>query len=155
MKLQHEVAIPQPAETVWAFVMDVPRVAACLPGAGRVSVVGPDRYAGRLTVKVGPISLSLDGTVVVTASDPTERRATMQVDAADRRIGGAVRATMVMHLVPSADGAACRLAIDTDARIMGRIGDFGQSVIKRKADQVVDAFAANIAAALSERPDAT
>jgi uncharacterized protein len=150
MKLHQSVEIPAPPERVWAFVMDIPRVASCVPGAESVEPLDDDRYRGRLRVRVGPVSLSLDGTVDVTARDAVAQTAEMRIAAADPRVGGAVQATLTMTLAAIEGPApATRLTIDTDARIMGRIGDFGQPIIKRKADQVVREFGENIARSLS------
>src|SRR5262249_36103215 len=138
VRLHHEIDLPAGPDAAWALLMDVPRVATCVPGAGPVEATGPDRYAGVLNVRVGPVALALRGEVEVTGRDAAERHASMRVDAADRRIGGMVQATMDMRL--SGDGAAegvTHLAIDTDARILGRLGDFGQPVIRKKADQIV------------------
>jgi carbon monoxide dehydrogenase subunit G len=150
MKLHQVVEIPAQPARVWAFVMDIPRVASCVPGAEGVEPLDDDHYRGRLRVRVGPVSLTLDGTVDVTARDARAQTAEMRIAAADPRVGGAVQATMTMTMT-GIDGPspATRLTIDTDARVMGRIGDFGQPIIKRKADQVVREFGENIARALS------
>jgi carbon monoxide dehydrogenase subunit G len=150
MKLHQVVEIPAEPARVWAFVMDIPSVASCVPGAEGVEALDDDHYRGRLRVRVGPVSLTLDGTVDVTARDARAQTAEMHIAAADPRVGGAVQATMTMSMT-GIDGPtpATRLTIDTDARVMGRIGDFGQPIIKRKADQVVREFGENIARALS------
>lgn len=150
MKLVQTAEIPQPPDLVWAFLMDIPRVARCVPGAGEVEAIDPDRWRGSLRVRVGPVGLNLQGTVVIVEQDPVARTAEMRVEAADGHIGGALSARLTMRLDPlDRPTPATGLTITTDAQIMGRIGDFGQPIMKRKADQIVREFAENIARTLS------
>jgi carbon monoxide dehydrogenase subunit G len=156
MKLEHVVTVSASPDAVWDLLMDVPRVAACVPGAGAVENIGPDRWAGTVQVRVGPIALALAGRLEVTERDAESRVAAMRVDGADPRIGGAVTASMTMSLVAeSEEPPVTRLQIATDAKIMGRLGDLGQPIIKRKADDLMRDFAQNVAAALATSPGST
>jgi carbon monoxide dehydrogenase subunit G len=127
--------------------MDVPRVGRLVPGAEDVTSVGDDEYRGRIRVRIGPIALALDGLVRVVELDASAYSAAMSVEAADDRVGGAVRARLSMRLAGRDDGAT-DLAIQTDAQVLGRLGDFGQPIIKRKTNQIVDEFVANLAGEL-------
>lgn len=145
MRLEHHARIEASREQVWAVIMDVPRVAKCVPGVEAVEPLGEDRYRGTLRVAVGPIKFSFQGEIAVTEQDEAAGRASMRAEANDRKAGGAVKATMQMALAEAAAGATTTdLHITTDAQIMGRIGDFGQPIIKRKADQIVQEFARNL-----------
>lgn len=135
MTFEQTIALPAPPERVWDFVMDVPAVARCLPGAESVEPLGDDRYALLVRVRVGPIALALRSEIAIVAADPAAHTAALRMDAADKRVGGAVTATMTMRLEP-ADGGT-RMAVTTDATVMGRIGDFGQPMIRKKADQML------------------
>lgn len=147
MHFEQTASIPAPKERVWALLMDVPRVAACVPGVEGVEPMADDRYAGLLKVRVGPIALNLKGEITITQRDETAGTAEMVADAADKRVGGAVKSTMRLTLQGAGDASTLR--IETDAQVLGRIGDFGQPVIKKKADQIMQDFAANLAKAVS------
>ena len=156
MKLDQVVTVAAAPDVVWELLMDIPRVAACVPGAGSVDAIGPDRWQGVVNVRVGPISLALAGRLEVTQRDAEARIAAMRVEGADPRIGGAVTADMTMTLVAeSTEPPVTRLQIATDAQIMGRLGDLGQPIIKRKADDLMRDFARNVAAALASTPSPT
>jgi uncharacterized protein len=142
-----ECVIAVDRERLWAFLMDVPRVARCVPGVETVEAVDADAYRGRLGVRIGPIRLSLDGTVALEERDGDAWRARMRADASDRRLGGGIRARMTLALT-AADGGT-RLRIDTDLAVLGKIGEFGQPVIKKKADGLLEEFAANLRTALA------
>jgi carbon monoxide dehydrogenase subunit G len=139
LKLSHTAKIPAPAAKVWAVVMDIPVAARCVPGVAAVTPAGQDKYKGSLLVQIGPVRLVLDGDISVSARDDAARRASLKADAKDSRLGGTVRATVDIGLRDLADG--CELRIDSDVQIGGRIGEFGQPVIKRKADQLLAQFA--------------
>jgi uncharacterized protein len=139
VKLAHTDTIAAPIDRVWAVVMDVPNAARCVPGVAAVTPLGPDRYKGSLLVQIGPVRLVLDGEIAVTARDDARKRATLRADAKDTRLGGTVRATVDVSLAEKA--GATELRIESDVQIGGRIGEFGQPVIQRKADQLLVQFA--------------
>ena len=105
-------------------------------------------YIQTLAVKGGPIRLNLEGQVVMAEQDRDAWRARMDVDATDRRIRGAVKAAATMQLSEREDGQT-DLAIHTDASIMGKLGQFGQAVLRKKAQQVMAEFADNMSRMLA------
>jgi carbon monoxide dehydrogenase subunit G len=147
MIFSQECVIPVERERLWEFLMDVPRVARCVPGVETVERVDERSYKGRLGVRIGPIRLALDGTVAVEEQDPAAWRARMRADASDRRLGGGIRARMSLTLTSADHGT--RLHIETDLAILGKIGEFGQPVIKKKADALLEDFARNLKSALA------
>ncbi len=150
MKFAHEATIAAPMDRVWSFLMDVPSVAKCAPGVEEVEPLGNDRYRGTLKVSVGPIRLSLQGDVYIVERDDAAKTASMRADAADKRAGGAVKAVMTMALAePPGGGGGTQLKLDTDATVMGRIGEFGQPIIKKKAEQMMNEFAKNLENAIT------
>lgn len=154
MIIDQTVTIPASVERVWEFMMDVPAVSRCVPGVESVTEIDPDTYAGALKVKVGPIGVRLEGKVVMAERDVAARRARMELQAADKRINGAVNAKMTMSLIPAGSGDQTDLAIHTDAAIMGKLGEFGQAVMRKKADQIMAEFARNLSAEVSTRREA-
>jgi len=147
VKFEQSIDLDADPQRVWDFVMDVPSVAKCIPGCDGVEEIGPDKYKAVVKVKVGPIGLSLASEISIVAKDDVNKTASLLVDSADKRIGGAVKATMSMKLTPQ--GTGTKLDVETDANVMGRIGDFGQPVIRKKADQTLQEVAANLRSALS------
>ena len=147
MKFEQSIDLDADPQRVWDFVMDVPSVAKCIPGCEGVEQLGPDKYKAVVKVKVGPIGLSLASEISIVSKDEANKTASLLVDSADKRIGGAVKATMSMKLTPQ--GTGTKLDVETDANVMGRIGDFGQPVIRKKADQTLQEVAANLRSALA------
>jgi uncharacterized protein len=145
MNFHHSVVIPAPRAKVWDFLMDIPRVGKCIPGVEKVEPLGDNKYKGTVKQRVGPIGVTLDGTMTIVEADEQAGRAAMTAEGADKRIGGAVRAKMTMS-VKEVSPSQTELTVDTDANIGGRLGEFGGAVIKKKADQTMEQFAKNISA---------
>lgn len=138
MRTEHELSVPAARERVWAHLMDIPAAARCVPGVEDV-VANADAYRGRLRVQVGPIRLALDGDVRVIERDDAAGTATLRLDAAEKRLGGGVRADVTLAVVGS---APTEVRITSDVAILGRLGELGQSLMQRKADETMRAFAA-------------
>ena len=146
MTFTQECVVPVARERLWDFLMDVPRVGRCVPGVETVEAVDGGSYKGGLKVHVGPIRLSLEGTITVEEADRNAWRARMRAEANDRRLGGGIRVRLVLTLTPAEAGT--RVHIDTDLAVLGKIGEFGQPIIKKKADALLEEFARNLGSAL-------
>jgi carbon monoxide dehydrogenase subunit G len=149
MKFTHTATVAAPRDQVWARLMDIPAAARCVPGVASVRPNGKDKYLGTLAVQIGPVRLVLDGDFAVTARDETAGTASIRADAKDSRVGGAIRATMDLALTEKS--GQTELRIGTDLAVMGRLGEFGQAVIKRKADQLMQDFAECLARQVTMR----
>ena len=147
MKLSHAVLVRAPRAKVWRLITDVPAAARCVPGVAAVTPSGAGRYKGSLLVQLGPVRLVLDGDLALATTDEKAGKATVRADAKDSRLGGTVHATMDLALVDK--GADTEVRITSDVQIAGRIGEFGQPVIQRKADQLMAQFAECIARTLA------
>lgn len=147
MKLTHTALVRAPRAKVWKLVTDVPAAARCVPGVAAVTPSGAGKYKGSLLVQLGPVRLVLDGDIALTSTDESAGKASLRADAKDTRLGGTVRATMDLALADK--GADTELRITSDVQIAGRIGEFGQPVIQRKADQLMTQFADCLARTLA------
>ena len=144
MNFEHSCTVPVARETLWNFLMDVPQMATCVPGVSEVVATGEDQYAGRMRVTFGPIRLTLQGELNIQELDQTHWRAVGRAEANDRRVGGGVHISAELILVEQEE-AQTQLSIRTEARLMGKLGEFGQPVIRKKADRIVAEFARNVA----------
>lgn len=135
MRLEHGMRVRASRERAWELLMDVPRVARCIPGSEEVAPAGPDRYRGAVRVSVGPVRLRLQGEITVVERDEAVGRATMRVDAKDPAVGGNVRADLHVEIREQGDMTDVKLV--TEATLAGRIGDLGQPLIRRQADRIV------------------
>ena len=149
MTFTQACVVPVERERLWNFLMDVPAVGRCVPGIQTIEAVDGRAYHGTLRVAVGPVRLALDGGITVEEQDQQAWRARMRAEANDRRLGGGIRARLSLALTPAEGGT--RLQIETDLAVLGKIGEFGQSIIRRKADTLLEEFARNLQSALPPR----
>lgn len=143
MKFTQTATLPVGSEPLWQFLMDIPRVSSCLPGVESVEKLEGDTYQGTLKVRVGPISLTLQGKIILEEKNEQEMRAALRAEAADRRAAGAVRGKSTMELKKLGPNET-ELMVETDVSILGKIGEFGQPIIRKKADQMLKQFIENI-----------
>ncbi len=124
MKLEQSFEVKAPIEEVWSALIDLERVAPCLPGA---AITGHDEdgtYHGEFKVKLGPTTASYRGTVLIEDADEASHRATMRAKGTDKRGQGGAAATIVNTLT-SVDGGT-RVDAVTDYTITGRLASFGR-----------------------------
>lgn len=140
MRVERAITIQAPRERVWAFLWDVPRLAACVPGASEVRAVEAGRrYAAVVTERVGPFKVRFPLDIeVVEATAPERLRA--RAGGRDAAVDGVVRVDLDVGLAPAGDGTALTLA--ADIAVLGKLGTLGHSVIVRKGGDIVDRFAA-------------
>lgn len=152
MNFEQRSTLPVARQPLWDFLMDVPRMAICVPGVDQVTPRGNEDYEGVMRVSLGPIALTLHGTLTLDDRDPEAGRAALHAEATDRRIGGGLRTQAQMLLVERGPGET-ELIVRAEARLLGKLGEFGQPLIRKKADALMAEFVRNVAARLST-PDA-
>jgi len=143
MTFTQSCTISADREAVWDFLMNMENVARCLPGVEDISQVDDETYNGTLRLKIGPIALALQGTLQVEARDRAQWHGAMRADAKDRRLGGGVRARLGMDLLDKG-AAETEMRVMLEAHVLGKIGEFGQPVMRKKADAMLQEFARQI-----------
>jgi carbon monoxide dehydrogenase subunit G len=149
MIFEQEVTLATPVEEVWEFLGNVRLMATCLPGLEDVHEENGS-YRGALRITVGPISVRLEGRMRLVSRDRDTWTTVLEIDAEDRRIRSSMRALTTMRLTPDGPDRT-HLAVHTDAAVLGKLGQMGQAVLRRKSDQQVAQFVQNMAACLSQR----
>src|SRR5881392_2205484 len=139
MKIEDSFRVSVPVEEAWNVLLDVERIAPCMPGAQLQEVEG-DEYRGIVKVKVGPITAQYKGVARVTEADDTNHRAVIQAEGRDTRGQGNASATATAVLQPDGDGT--RVSIDSDLTITGKVAQFGRGVIADVSGKLLDQFVA-------------
>src|SRR5215207_189202 len=117
MKLEQSFEVGAPLEQVWEALIDLERVAPCLPGAAITHRDDAGAYHGTFVVKLGPATASYNGTVTVEVTDAGQHVATLRAKGTDKRGQGGATATIVNRL--SAAGPGTRIDASTDMAITG------------------------------------
>jgi carbon monoxide dehydrogenase subunit G len=135
--------VDAPVERVWAILKDVPRVATCIPNAQITEVVDDNTYKAKVSVKVGPVSVSYGATIVVESFDDATHTATLRVQGNETRGRGGVKAAIVSRATAKDGGT--HVDLHTDAQISGIVATVGGRLIEGVARKTVADFAANLA----------
>jgi carbon monoxide dehydrogenase subunit G len=146
MELEHSFTVPVPEDRAWEVLLDVKRVAPCMPGASLDSVDGDDIKA-RIKVKVGPIAMTYAGTAKFTERDPQAHIITLVASGKETRGAGTASATV--RSVLEGDGDQTHVIVHTTLNVTGRPAQFGRGVMAEVGGKLIGIFASNLAEMLS------
>src|SRR5580658_1735497 len=142
MELEHSFTVPVPVDQAWDVLLDVERVAPCMPGATLDSVDG-DEIKGRIKVKVGPISMTYTGTAHFTERDRDAGVVTLKATGKETRGAGTAAATVRSEL--HSHGDQTEVTVHTSLNVTGRPAQFGRGVMADVSSKLIGIFAANLA----------
>jgi len=151
MELEHSFTIPVAPEQAWEALLDVERVAPCMPGASVDSVDG-EVITGRIKVKVGPVTLTYAGSARFSERDAEARSVTLE--ASGRETRGAGTASATVHSVLRGQGDQTEVVVHTTLAVTGRPAQFGRGMLAEVGGRIIGKFAANLAAELASGPAA-
>jgi carbon monoxide dehydrogenase subunit G len=145
VNLERTLVIPAPLDRVWPIVRDVPKAAACAPGAEIGAEISPGVYRCDLGLKVGPFTLGYKATLQVDVLDPATHSARFTIRSLP---GSGAGGSLVVRIVTSAfaSGAHTRLLVRNEIAIDGPAARFGPKAIERAGGRALDRFAENLAA---------
>jgi carbon monoxide dehydrogenase subunit G len=148
MQLEHSFTVPVGIDDAWKALLDIERVAPCMPGAALETVDG-DSFTGLVKVKLGPISLTYKGKASFIEKDEAAHRATIDAQGKDSR-GNGTAAAKVTATLTSAGAATTKVDVLTDLNITGKPAQFGRGVMVDVGNKLIGQFADNLSAQLSE-----
>jgi uncharacterized protein len=146
MEFDNSFEVPLPVDEAWKLLMDIRRIAPCLPGAELTEVVDDRTYKGKVGVRLGPVSLAFAGTVKFDEIDDAAHRAKISAQGSDAKGRGAANATATFHLEPVTGGA--KVLVHTNLTLSGGVAQYGRGVgiIQITAGQIITQFANNLKA---------
>lgn len=145
MELDHDFTVPVPVDQAWSVLLDVERVAACMPGATLDSVDG-EEYSGRMKVKVGAMTITYRGTARIVSADEASRVVTMEASAKEARGSGTAAATVQARL--HGEDGTTRVTVHTKLNVTGRPAQFGRNILSEVGAKIISRFAKQLAAEL-------
>jgi len=143
MLINNDFEVAQPVDKVWRFFGDIPRVAACLPGAELTENLGEDKYGGTVAVRMGPVRLQFAGTAEITERDEAAKRLVAHAAGAEAR--GRGQAAMVLTATLTAAGRGTKVAVSQDLQLAGAAAQYGRGMISDVSAVLMRDFAANLA----------
>ena len=131
MEIKNELVVGAPLDKVWAYLLDVPNLAPCLPGAELVGDDGNGTYDGKVAARLGPVKLNFSGQVKIIESDEASHRMVMHAAGAEDKGKGTADMMMTVVLVP-AGGAGTTMKVDQDLTVSGAAAQFGAVDARRQ-----------------------
>jgi carbon monoxide dehydrogenase subunit G len=141
VEINDSFRVDLPVEETWRVLMDIERIAPCLPGAQLQEIAG-EEYRGVVKVKVGPITAQYKGAAYFESRDDATHVAVIKGSGRDTRGQGNASATITMRLVP--DGGGTAVSVETDLAITGKVAQFGRGVMADVSAKLLAQFVANL-----------
>jgi carbon monoxide dehydrogenase subunit G len=139
MKINNEFTVGAPIQQAWDTMLNLERIAPCLPGAAIQEEKEEGEYDGTMKVKIGPITANYKGTVKFEEVDEENHRAVLQATGRDARGQGTASATIVSTL--HEEGDATKVSVETDMKLTGRAAQFGRGIAQDVATKMLGQFA--------------
>ena len=147
MEIEKLLTVPAPIETVWRVLLDPKAMAGCVPGTQSVEILGEGEYLADIKVRISFISAHFKvRTKIVEARAPDYLRC--EGTGEDALVASSMKQTSELFLraLPSGD---TEVRVKAKVDVLGRLGAFGLSVMRTKADRMWDEFTSNLLALLS------
>jgi carbon monoxide dehydrogenase subunit G len=150
MEFDNSFEVPLPQAEAWAVLMDVRRIAPCMPGAELTDVVDDKTYKGKISVRLGPVALTFAGTVIFEEIDNANFKARVKAQGNDAKGRGSASAGSTFRLEPAGSGS--KVLVHTDLTLSGAVAQYGRGVgmIQATASALMNQFAGNLKAHLAQ-----
>lgn len=147
MEFDNHFEVPAAPDTVWAHLLDVEAVVPCMPGAELTETVDDSTWKGKVTIKLGAVSLTFKGTVTMTERDEANRRVVLDAKGMEARGKGQATATVTSSMEPTDDGGT-RVTMHTDLSLSGQAAQMGRGMIADVSQRLASEFADCVAGQL-------
>ncbi len=152
MQFSNTFEVSLPPAAAWKTLMDIPKIAPCMPGAELTEVVDRDTYKGRVAVRMGPVVLAFAGTAKFEERDDAAHTARVRAQGNDSKGRGGANALVNFRLEPSGTGS--RVMIDTDLNLSGSVAQYGRGagMIQTIAAQLIGQFSRSLEKQIAQSP---
>ncbi|HJR98165.1 MAG TPA: SRPBCC family protein [Actinomycetota bacterium] len=140
MLIENEFTVATPVDELWAFLLDVERIAPCMPGAELTETIDDSSWKGKVNVKFGPVALSFAGTVEMTERDDAAHRAALHAKGMEQKGKGAANATVTSWLEPASDGQTT-VKMAADIALTGAAAQLSRGLLPEISRKLTQQFA--------------
>ena len=140
MLIENAFTVAAPAEDLWSYLLDVERIAPCLPGAEITEVVDETTWKGNVQVKFGPVSLTFAGTVTMRERSATAHRIVLAATGLEQRGKGAASASVTSWLEPAAGGGTT-VTLQAEITLSGAVAQLSRGLLPEVSKKLTQEFA--------------
>jgi carbon monoxide dehydrogenase subunit G len=154
MEFDNSFEVPLPPAEAWKVLLDIERIAPCMPGAELTEVLGDNTYKGKIGVRLGPVALTFAGIVEFKEIDEATRTARVAAQGTDAKGRGGANAASTFRLEPSGSGS--KVLVHTNLTLSGAVAQYGRGVgiIQATAAQLMNQFANSLKQKLAQEQPA-
>lgn len=149
MKFEHSFTVRASVAATWEFLMNIPEMATCIPGASDIVQLDNTTYDANVKAKIGPISAKFACRVGIVELDPATRTGLVELTGKDSKLGSSVKAKMIMRMIE--ENGTTTVSVSTDADVFGKIGQYGHGMISKRADSMFDDFTSCVKTRLEQQ----
>jgi uncharacterized protein len=151
VEFDNSFEVPLRPAQAWPLLMDIRRIAPCMPGAEVTEAIDDTTFKGRIAVRLGPVALAFAGVIKLEDLDGVNHTARVKAQGSDAKGRGAANATASFRLEPAGSGS--KVLVHTDLTLSGAVAQYGRGVgiIQATAAQIMTQFAANLKSQIGEQ----
>jgi carbon monoxide dehydrogenase subunit G len=138
--IENEFTASAPVDELWAFLLDVQRIAPCMPGAELTEVVDDRTWKGRMTMKFGPVGMAFAGTVTMQERDDAAHRVVLSAKGTEQKGKGAASASVTSWLEPRDDGSSL-VKMQADISLTGAVAQLSRGLLPEVSKKLTQQFA--------------
>ena len=139
MLIENSFDVSAPLDQVWSYLLDIEKVVPCMPGAELTETIDESNWKGKVTIKLGPVSMAFAGKVTMDELDEVEHRAVLKASGMEQRGKGAASATITSTLEESPEGT--RVKIVQDLKVSGQAAQFSRGMMQDVSNKLTREFA--------------
>lgn len=147
MLIENEFRVPAPADRLWEYLLDVQRIAPCVPGAELTEVVDDRTFKGMVAMKLGPVSLSFAGTVTVQERDDAAHRVVLHAKGLEQKGKGAANVFLTAWLEPGDDFTT--VSMRSDITLTGMVAQVSRGLLPDVSAKLTQQFADRLLESMS------
>ncbi len=142
MIMEGQFTLKAPIKEVWGFLLDPGTLASCIPGTEKMEAIDDKTYESVVKQKVGPISVRLKFTTVLTEVEPPRHIKAVGRGADMTKMGTFTQETTVNLTEISKDEV--EVSYSSNVSLVGRLATFGERIMRAKAKSVGEEFTKNL-----------
>ncbi len=141
MLIENAFTVAAPIDFLWDYLLDVQKIAPCMPGAELTEVVDDKNWKGKLNAKFGPVSMSFAGTVTIESRDDTAHRVVLSAKGMEQKGKGAANAKVTSWLEPGPAEGVTTVKMEADITLTGAAAQLSRGLLPEISKKLTQTFA--------------
>jgi carbon monoxide dehydrogenase subunit G len=147
--IENAFSVNAPADDLWSFLLDVERIAPCMPGAELTEVIDERNWKGRVHMKVGPVAMSFAGSVSMESRDDEAHRVVLRAKGTEQKGKGAADASVTSWLEPGPGADQTTVKMQAEVTLVGTAAQMSRGLLPEISKKLTQQFADCLEAAMA------